>query len=168
MDPRQGGRRSRCLLSTTISPGSQTKMAAASPSHCELTHKVEGESAMALATSTYTIAHASLVQQANNLSAINGNVVVAGGNVTIHNHYYANPQQAISIVEVLRLVPNLRKIHLDVLSKATPGTAVWILQTEYFLLWLDPNGDLKVLWGTGIRRCLRTVLKRALCSNSSL
>ena len=58
-----------------------------------------------------------------------------------------------NIEDVLRLIPNLRKIHRDVLAKATPGTAIWILRTNYFLLWLDPNGNLKILWGTGIREC---------------
>ena len=70
-----------------------------------------------------------------------------------------------SIADVLRLIPNLRKIHLDVLSKATPGTAVWILKTKNFLLWLDPDGNLKILWGTGIRECCIDVDVRVLIAN---
>ncbi|KAH6884376.1 hypothetical protein BKA70DRAFT_1084358, partial [Coprinopsis sp. MPI-PUGE-AT-0042] len=53
---------------------------------------------------------------------------------------------------------NLRAIHLDILSKATPGTGVWLLKTNKFILWLDPNGDLKILWGTGIPGAGKTVL----------
>lgn len=69
----------------------------------------------------------------------------------ISNNYTNLPESSIDLGEVLRLVPNLRRIHLDVLSKATFGTCVWILKTHYFILWLDLNGDLKILWGTGIR-----------------
>ena len=91
------------------------------------------------------------VQQIHGVTTNQGNVVLAGGNVNLHTHYHGQAQQTVNIVEVLRLVPNLRGIHLDILSKATPGTAIWILKTDYFLLWLDSNGILKVLWGTGIR-----------------
>ena len=92
-----------------------------------------------------------IVQQVHGITANHGNVVVAGRDVT-NNHYYGQPEPPMdSIEDVLRLIPNLRRIHLDVLSKATPGTAVWIIRTKYFLLWLDPNGNLKILWGTGIR-----------------
>ncbi|KAH6870872.1 hypothetical protein BKA70DRAFT_1069663, partial [Coprinopsis sp. MPI-PUGE-AT-0042] len=53
---------------------------------------------------------------------------------------------------------NLRTIHLDILSKATPGTGVWLLKTDKFIIWLDPNGDLKILWGIGIPGAGKTVL----------
>ena len=105
--------------------------------------------------STDTVANALITQQAHGISTNHGSVVVAGGGVTIQTNYHGTPHQLASIVEVLRLVPNLRKIHLDVLSKATPGTAIWILRTDYFLLWLDPEGALKILWGTGIRKCIQ-------------
>ena len=91
-------------------------------------------------------------QQAQGISVAQGNFVQAGGNVSFNTHYHGVPQQAINILEVLRLVPNLRQIHKDVLFKATSGTAIWIFKTDYWLLWLDPNGNLKILWGTGIRR----------------
>ena len=95
-------------------------------------------------------------QRAHNISTNNGSVFLAGGNVTVQNQYFDNHQQSkprtIDMAEVLRMVSNLRKVYLDILSKATPGTAIWILKTDYFSLWLDPNGDLKVLWGSGIRK----------------
>ncbi|KAH6909872.1 hypothetical protein BKA70DRAFT_1041891, partial [Coprinopsis sp. MPI-PUGE-AT-0042] len=53
---------------------------------------------------------------------------------------------------------NLRKIHMDILSKATPGTGVWWLKTAKFLIWLEANGDIKILWGTGIPGAGKTVL----------
>ena len=107
---------------------------------------------------------ASGAQQAHGIAVAQGSFVQAGGNVSLHTHHHTQyhahnhihdhgvPQQSTNILEVLRLVPNLRQIHKDVLFKATQGTAIWIFKTDYWLLWLDPNGKLKMLWGTGIRR----------------
>ena len=94
-----------------------------------------------------------MVQQLHGVQTHHGNISLAGGNITsFQNNYYGQPEPTMnSIEDLLRLVPNLRKIHLDVLAKVTAGTAVWILKTRYFLLWLDPNGNLKILWGSGIR-----------------
>lgn len=93
------------------------------------------------------------IQQAHGISVAHGSLVQAGGSVSLHtyNHYHGPFQQAIDILGALLLVPNLRKIHLDTLSKVTPGTAIWIFKTDYWLLWLNLNGSLKILWGTGIR-----------------
>src|SRR5215217_91557 len=95
----------------------------------------------------------STAQQVHGVTTNHGSVILAGGNV-IQTNDNGHPQPSISIKTVLRLVPNIRQIHLDVFSKATPRTAIWILRTEHFLLWLDPDGDLKILWGTGIREFL--------------
>ena len=100
-----------------------------------------------------TVAHG-VQQQAQGISVAHGSVVQAGGNVGLHthHHYHGPSQQATDILNALLSVPNLRKIHLDVLSKATPGTVIWIFKTDYWFLWLDLNGKFKILWGTGIRR----------------
>jgi hypothetical protein len=37
------------------------------------------------------------------------------------------------------------------LSKATAGTRVWLLKGGKFRLWLEPNGDIKIFWGSGMR-----------------
>jgi hypothetical protein len=89
--------------------------------------------------------------QTQGITTNNGDFVLAGGNVSISHQHNYHPEPKLNIVSVLRLVRNLRLIHLDVFSKATPGTGVWLLQTEHFILWLDLNGDLKIIWGTGIR-----------------
>jgi hypothetical protein len=52
---------------------------------------------------------------------------------------------------VLQSVPNFRRIYQDMLSKATAGTGVWLLKGDKFGLWLEPNGDIKILWGSGMR-----------------
>jgi hypothetical protein len=93
-------------------------------------------------------------QQLQGISMNHGDFVLAGGNVHISHHHNYPTEPKVNILSVLRLVRNLRLIHLDVLSKATPGTGIWLLKTEKFILWLDLNGNLKILWGTGIRESL--------------
>ena len=48
-------------------------------------------------------------------------------------------------------ISNLRKIQQETLAKATPGTIVWLLECEEFRLFIDVDGILKVLWGSGMR-----------------
>ncbi|KAH6887857.1 hypothetical protein BKA70DRAFT_71692 [Coprinopsis sp. MPI-PUGE-AT-0042] len=59
---------------------------------------------------------------------------------------------------ILQAIPNFCKIHQDMLAKATPGTGMWLLRGRRFSLWLEPNGDLKILWGSGIPGAGKTVL----------
>ena len=116
---------------------------------------------------------ASSKQQIGDITVNSGKVLLtARDTINNYSYNYGNPQQAeprtINMAEVLALVSNLRQVHLEVLSKATPGTAVWILRTDYFLLWLDPNGDLKILWGSGIRKCIQLcTLQRPLSMKPS-
>ena len=109
----------------------------------------------ALKASSYSSGVGALVQQVNGLTISNGNFTQAGGNVSIQNHFYGQTGPSITISEILRRVPNMRKIHLDILSKATTGTGIWVLKTKKFTLWLDPSSGLRILWGTGIRKCTR-------------
>ncbi|KAH6884366.1 hypothetical protein BKA70DRAFT_140333 [Coprinopsis sp. MPI-PUGE-AT-0042] len=92
----------------------------------------------------------SALPQAQGITTNQGDFNLAGRDVTIHKHYHAYPD-SVDISTVLGSIRNLRTIHLDVLSKVTPGTGVWLLKTANFIIWMDPNGDLKILWGTGIR-----------------
>ncbi|KAH6909520.1 hypothetical protein BKA70DRAFT_1221755 [Coprinopsis sp. MPI-PUGE-AT-0042] len=56
---------------------------------------------------------------------------------------------------------NFRKVHRDTRAKATPGTGVWFLEGKWFRLWLDLNGDMMILWGSGIPGAGKTVLAEA-------
>jgi hypothetical protein len=56
--------------------------------------------------------------------------------------------------ELLQLIPNFRRIYQDMLSKATAGTGLWLLKGDKFRLWLEPNGDIKIFWGSGMRTSL--------------
>ncbi|KAH6903527.1 hypothetical protein BKA70DRAFT_1081027, partial [Coprinopsis sp. MPI-PUGE-AT-0042] len=53
---------------------------------------------------------------------------------------------------------NFRKIQMATLGRATPGTGEWILAWETFLIWLDSDGFLKILWGSGMPGAGKTVL----------
>ncbi|KAH6909818.1 hypothetical protein BKA70DRAFT_1425539 [Coprinopsis sp. MPI-PUGE-AT-0042] len=99
------------------------------------------------------------VQQAHGIATNHGDVNLAGRDVHVHKHYHGyRGGYRVDILAALDAVRNLRSIHLDILSKATPGTGVWLLKTRKFLIWMDPNGDLKILWGTGIPGAGKTVL----------
>ncbi|KAH6873709.1 hypothetical protein BKA70DRAFT_281891 [Coprinopsis sp. MPI-PUGE-AT-0042] len=99
----------------------------------------------------------SALPQAQGITTNQGDFNLAGRDVTIHKHYHAYPN-GVDISSVLGAIRNLRTIHLDILSKATQGTGVWLLKTAKFIIWMDPNGDLKILWGTGIPGAGKTVL----------
>ncbi|KAH6909406.1 hypothetical protein BKA70DRAFT_1425793 [Coprinopsis sp. MPI-PUGE-AT-0042] len=58
----------------------------------------------------------------------------------------------------LREIPNFRKIHQDMLAKATPDTGLWLFRGEKWGLWLEPDGDIKILWGSGMPGAGKTVL----------
>ncbi|KAH6911841.1 hypothetical protein BKA70DRAFT_863385 [Coprinopsis sp. MPI-PUGE-AT-0042] len=97
------------------------------------------------------------VQHIQGVTSNQGDVNLAGRDFHVHNHYQSYPDR-VDITAVLGAIRNLRKVHLDVLSKATDGTGVWLLRNEKFLVWLDPNGNLKILWGIGIPGAGKTVL----------
>ena len=90
------------------------------------------------------------VQRAEGITTNQGDVNIVGGNFHVH-HNYVRQDAGQRILSALSLVRNLRRTHLDILSKATPGTGLWFLRTPMFLIWIDLNGNVKILWGTGIR-----------------
>ena len=93
--------------------------------------------------------------QNHDVSINHGSFAQSGRDVNINTHYHYHSEStpfALSLSDVLRKVPNLRGIYLDMLSKATQGTGQWLLISKDYLLWLDSNGSLKILWGSGIRR----------------
>ncbi|KAH6902508.1 ankyrin repeat-containing domain protein [Coprinopsis sp. MPI-PUGE-AT-0042] len=96
-----------------------------------------------------------LVQGNSQVQINDGSISVIGGDSHTHIHYHdiKNDLKAI-----LLAIPNFRKIHQDTLAKATLGTGVWLLRGEKFSLWLEPNGDLKILWGSGIPGAGKTIL----------
>ncbi|KAH6912117.1 hypothetical protein BKA70DRAFT_1266618, partial [Coprinopsis sp. MPI-PUGE-AT-0042] len=100
-----------------------------------------------------------LIQGSNEVQINDGSFTVVGGDSHTHIHYHGSGSTMDPSLEaVLRAIPNFRKIHQDMLAKATPGTGVWLLKSEKLRVWLEPNGDLKIMWGFGIPGAGKTII----------
>jgi hypothetical protein len=89
---------------------------------------------------------------ARDLQIVDSNLTVVGGDVINHHinhHHYERPRD---IWTILQSIPNFRSTYQDMLSKTTPGTGMWLVKGDKFRVWLEPNGDIKIFWGSGIRR----------------
>ncbi|KAH6909961.1 hypothetical protein BKA70DRAFT_181085 [Coprinopsis sp. MPI-PUGE-AT-0042] len=95
------------------------------------------------------------VPSARDLQIVDSTLTVVGGDV--HNHYY-NAERSRDILAILRSIPNFRNVYQDMLSKATLGTGMWLVKGDKFRLWLEPNGDIKIFWGSGIPGAGKTLL----------
>jgi hypothetical protein len=103
-----------------------------------------------MAADRHEIASTALIQGVENFQISGGNFTLAGRDVHNHTHYYGPPTPDIQ--SVLEAVPNFRAIHIVTLGRATPGTGVWIFVLENFIIWLDPDVLLKIMWGSGMRK----------------
>jgi hypothetical protein len=89
---------------------------------------------------------------AHDVQIVNSNLtVVCESSNHIHHHYGGERD----IWAILRLVPNFRDIYHDMLEKITQGTGMWLVKGDKFRVWLEPNGDIKIFWGSGIRKSWR-------------
>ncbi|KAH6902759.1 hypothetical protein BKA70DRAFT_1516747 [Coprinopsis sp. MPI-PUGE-AT-0042] len=92
---------------------------------------------------------------------IEGSTLSVAGRDVIHNHnhnvhyFYERPRD---IWGILQSIPNFRQIYQDMMRKATAGTGMWLVKGDKFRLWLEPNGDIKVFWGSGIPGAGKTLL----------
>ncbi|KAH6906112.1 hypothetical protein BKA70DRAFT_453090 [Coprinopsis sp. MPI-PUGE-AT-0042] len=88
---------------------------------------------------------------AHDLQIADSTFTAIGGDF-VHNHnvhyHYERPRD---IRAILDSIPNFRNIYHDMLSKATEGTGMWLVKGDKFRVWLEPNGDIKIFWGSGIR-----------------
>ncbi|KAH6910976.1 hypothetical protein BKA70DRAFT_1100005, partial [Coprinopsis sp. MPI-PUGE-AT-0042] len=84
---------------------------------------------------------------------------LAGRDVNVYKLYPNNHGDRVDITALLGAIRNLRTIHQDILSKATPGTGLWFFKTRKYLIWVDLNGHIRILWGTGIRDSPDTLLQ---------
>ncbi|KAH6885662.1 hypothetical protein BKA70DRAFT_1574268 [Coprinopsis sp. MPI-PUGE-AT-0042] len=104
-----------------------------------------------------TVRSTTLVQGTDHVQFNDGSFTVVGRDSHTHIHQHSHGT-VVSLQSILVAIPNFRKIHQDMLAKATPGTGMWLLKGEKFSLWLEPNGDLKILWGSGIPGAGKTIL----------
>jgi hypothetical protein len=92
-------------------------------------------------------------QGARGIQVQNSSITVAGGdhvqNIT-HNHIYSQELEN-KLKAILDAILNFRQIQQDTLSKATPGTILWLLECKEFKLFIDIDGTLKIMWGSGMR-----------------
>ncbi|KAH6897805.1 hypothetical protein BKA70DRAFT_1406755, partial [Coprinopsis sp. MPI-PUGE-AT-0042] len=105
------------------------------------------------ATMTRGTSRAVVVRQAlHGVQVSGGDLSVVGGDVTVHHHHHDTRFAGtdLGIISIMQAIPNLRNIHIAILGKATPGTGAWIFQWAIFRLWLDPDGYLKIMWGSGM------------------
>ncbi|KAH6906769.1 hypothetical protein BKA70DRAFT_397981 [Coprinopsis sp. MPI-PUGE-AT-0042] len=114
---------------------------------------------------------------AHNLQIADSTLTSIGGDV-VHNHnhnvhyHYERPRDIWAILES---IPNFRNIYHDMLSKATEGTGMWLVKGDKFRLWLEPNGDIRIFWGSGIPGAGKTLLAsivighlEALCKDADI
>ena len=97
-----------------------------------------------------------LAAAANNILSNARHVQISGGNFSIvggdvQSYYHNNSGSRDVIWAALQTIPNFRKIYQDMLGKATSGTGMWLLKSKNFSIWLNPSGDIKIYWGSGMR-----------------
>ena len=83
----------------------------------------------------------------HNAQLHHSNVNVAHRDIHIHYHNLKDDIEAI-----LDAVTNYRRIQQDTLAKATPGTIQWFFKWKEFEVFIDVNGNLRILWGSGMRK----------------
>jgi hypothetical protein len=105
----------------------------------------------------------SLIHGVHNLQIQGGNLSAAGRDINnhTHTHYYVSAPAA-ALINLLKLVPNFRQIQIATLGRATPGTGLWIFEWETFVLWLDPDGLLRIMWGYGMRKPHPRICRRKI------
>ncbi|KAH6906094.1 hypothetical protein BKA70DRAFT_452588 [Coprinopsis sp. MPI-PUGE-AT-0042] len=90
---------------------------------------------------------------------IKDSTFISVGRDVVHDHsrhyHYERPRD---IRAILDSIPNFRNIYHDMLSKATEGTGMWLVKGDKFRVWLEPNGDIKIFWGSGIPGAGKTLL----------
>ncbi|KAH6889029.1 hypothetical protein BKA70DRAFT_1163656 [Coprinopsis sp. MPI-PUGE-AT-0042] len=106
---------------------------------------------------SHTLNTAQMFSNARDLQIVDSTLTVAGRDVVYSNIHYHH-ERTRDIWAILKSIPNFRQIYQDMLSKATLGTGMWLVKGDKFCLWIEPNGDIKILWGSGIPGAGKTLL----------
>lgn len=91
-----------------------------------------------------------MFSSANDVHIGGSAVLTVVGRDVVHNFNY-DPERPKDIQAIFRSIPNFRQIYQDMLSKVTADTGLWLLRGDKFHIWLEPNGDIKIFWGSGMR-----------------
>ncbi|KAH6905383.1 hypothetical protein BKA70DRAFT_1153081 [Coprinopsis sp. MPI-PUGE-AT-0042] len=101
---------------------------------------------------------ASAIHGAGDVEVTNSIINVVGRSDS-HNHTHVHYHGTVKdLRDFLDAISNFRKIQQDTLAKATPGTIVWLFDYKDFRLFIDVDGVLKILWGSGIPGAGKTIL----------
>ena len=98
---------------------------------------------------------AHLFPNAHSVQIMGGTFNAVQGGIHYHGGGSGSSRSEAAVWRALRAVPNFRKIYQDMLGKATEGTGMWLLKNGKFRVWLKANGNIKIFWGSGIRRFLQ-------------
>ncbi|KAH6874349.1 hypothetical protein BKA70DRAFT_1208793 [Coprinopsis sp. MPI-PUGE-AT-0042] len=97
------------------------------------------------------------IQGAHDFQLNHSSISVVGGDNHTHTHVYYHGTIK-DVKAILGAIYNFRKIHQDTLAKVTPGTVKWLFVSQFFKVWWNKSGEIKILWGSGIPGAGKTVL----------
>ena len=98
------------------------------------------------------LANPSQAIQGHDFEVNNSTINVVGGDQHHHAHTHIHYHEITDKLKaILDAVSNYRKVQQDTVAKATPGTIVWLFECKEFRLFVDIDGTLKILWGSGMR-----------------
>ncbi|KAH6916284.1 hypothetical protein BKA70DRAFT_1179752, partial [Coprinopsis sp. MPI-PUGE-AT-0042] len=119
---------------------------------------VGAQSGRGVAHGSPSLRAAETFSNAHDLQIVDSTFTVVGRDV-VHNHnVHYHHEHTRDVWAILQSIPNFRNIYHAMLSKVTPGTGMWLVKSARFRLWLEPNGDFKIFWGSGICGAGKTLL----------
>lgn len=93
-------------------------------------------------------------------------VHINGGSFNVANvQNQQNPAGEIHIPFALHQIANFRDVQIATLGKASPNTGEWIYVWREFCLWMNPEGYIRIIWGSGMRESTSQFLVPLNCSN---
>ncbi|KAH6876469.1 hypothetical protein BKA70DRAFT_243831 [Coprinopsis sp. MPI-PUGE-AT-0042] len=100
------------------------------------------------------------IQGAGDVQLTNASINVVGRDSHSHTHvhYHGTTKDLRTILDAIY---SFRNIQQDTLAKATPGTVKWLFVSEFFSVWWNQDGNITILWGSGIPGAGKTVLAYA-------
>ncbi|KAH6902950.1 hypothetical protein BKA70DRAFT_1566966, partial [Coprinopsis sp. MPI-PUGE-AT-0042] len=84
-----------------------------------------------------SLGSAAMFHSAHNLQIEGSTLSVAGHDVVHNQHFHYHSERPRNVWAILQLIPNFRKIYQDMISRATKGTGMWLLDGNKFRIWLE-------------------------------
>ncbi|KAH6909450.1 hypothetical protein BKA70DRAFT_1148668 [Coprinopsis sp. MPI-PUGE-AT-0042] len=145
-----------CRLTTTGSPPAVSSRGLSCSRHWRKMELERPETQLVWLASTAQAVGA--IHGAGDVQVTNS-IINTVGRSDSHNHTHVHYHGTVKdLKDFLDAISNFRKIQQDTLAKATPGTIVWLFDYKEFRLFIDVDGVLKILWGSGIPGAGKTIL----------